>query len=68
MERKICANIAYGCGKYQEAEQNLISFLHDCPHDKTAWEMLGNVREKLGKKSLSECAFEMVKILEGQVL
>lgn len=66
MERKIRANLAYSAGQYEEAEQNLISFLHDYPHDKTAWEMLGQVRDKLGKKSLSMCAFEMVKILEGQ--
>lgn len=67
MERKIRANLAYSSGQYEEAEENLISFLHDCPYDKTAWEMLGRVREKLGKKSLSMCAFEMVKILEGHL-
>jgi cytochrome c-type biogenesis protein CcmH/NrfG len=67
MERKIGANIAYGEGKYTQAESLLISFLHDYPHDKTAWEMLGNVRMKLGKIKLSECAFEMVKALEGQI-
>lgn len=66
MERKIRANLAYSAGEYNEAEDNLISFLHDYPHDKTAWEMLGKVREKLGKKNLAMCAFEMVKILEGQ--
>lgn len=65
MERKIRANIAYGEGKYIEAEENLISFLYDYPNDKTAWLMLAQVREKLGKKSLAECAFEMVKMLEG---
>jgi predicted Zn-dependent protease len=67
MERKIRANIAYGCGKYEEAEEDLIDFLFDHPHDKTAWLMLANVREKLGKKALSECAFEMVRALEGQL-
>ena len=67
MERKIKANIAYGMGKYEEAEENLISHLFDYPHDKTAWEMLGNVRAKLGKIKLSECAFEMVKALQGSL-
>ena len=67
MERKIRANIAYGMGKYEEAEENLISFLYDYPHDKTAWEMLGNVRAKPGKKALAECAYEMVRTLEGHL-
>jgi len=65
MERKIRANIAYGNGQYAEAETELVSFLHDYPCDKTAWEMLGLVRERMNKKELSHCAFEMVKVLEG---
>jgi len=65
MERKIRANIAYGNGEYSEAESQLVDFLHDYPYDSTAWEMLGLVRDKMNKKELSSCAFEMVKLLQG---
>jgi hypothetical protein len=64
MERVIKANLAYGKGDFYEAEEHLLEHLYDCPHDKMAWQMLGNVRVKLGKLKLSECAFEMVKALE----
>lgn len=65
MEKKIRANIAYGNGDYHEAENCLLSFLFDYPHDKTGWEMLAKAREKLGKHDLAKCAYEMVKALEA---
>jgi predicted Zn-dependent protease len=67
MERKIRANLAYGAGKYLEAEDHLLTYLHDYPFDSTAWQMLANTRLKLGKKELTQTALEMVKMIEGTV-